>query len=264
MSAPSRSATFRQRLCRGERLLGTFVKTPHPAVVEVLARAPLDCLCIDAEHAPFDRRDLDLAILAARAGDMPLLVRVAAAEPAAILNVLDLGATGIILPHVTSAAGARAAATACRYGRGGRGYAGSPRAAGYGTQAMPDVIARGNDETTVIAQIEDAEALVHLNEIAAVHGIDALFIGRMDLTVSLGAATAGDAVVVDAVHAICAAGRESRRTVGMFTQTVQETRRWFDAGATLFLLSSDQQWLLQGAKSMREAFDSQSLQASST
>ena len=103
-----------------------------------------------------------------------------------------------------------------------------------------------------------------MSEIAAVDGIDALFVGRMDLTVSLGAATAGDAVVVDAVHAICAAGREWRRTVGMFTQTVQETQLWLDVGATLFLLSSDQQWLLQGATVMREAFDSQSPEASST
>lgn len=255
MTTSSPIGTFRERLRRGDRLLGTFVKTPHPVVVEVLSFAPLDCLCIDAEHAPFDRGDLDLAVLAARGRQMPTLVRIPSAEPAAILNALDLGATGIILPHVTTREGAQAAAAACRYGHGGRGYAGSPRAAGYGTQAMADILSRANTEVTVIAQIEDAEALDHLDEIAALDGIDALFVGRMDLTVSIGAASATDTVVIDAVKSICAAARRHGRAVGMFTPTIEEARQWFDAGASLFLLSSDQQWLIQGAKAMRQAFD---------
>mgnify|MGYP006165676249 CR=1 FL=1 len=66
---------FKSRLASGAPLLGTFVKTPHPHVVEVLASTGLDCLCLDAEHAPFDRRDLDAGIMAARAGGMPVLVR---------------------------------------------------------------------------------------------------------------------------------------------------------------------------------------------
>ncbi|MFO0333697.1 MAG: hypothetical protein ACK53C_01450, partial [Pseudomonadota bacterium] len=75
-TALARTATFRERVRRGERLIGTFAKTPHPAVVEVLGLSPLDCLCLDAEHAPFDRGDLDVALLAARAADLPTLVRV--------------------------------------------------------------------------------------------------------------------------------------------------------------------------------------------
>lgn len=256
MTTSSPLGTFRERLRRGDRLLGTFIKTPHPAVVEVLSHAPLDCLCIDAEHAPFDRGDLDRAVLAAHARQMPILVRIPSAEPSAILNVLDLGATGIIIPHITTRDGAQAAAAACRYGRGGRGYAGSPRAANYGTLAMADIISRANAEVTVIAQIEDSEALEHLDGIAALEGIDALFVGRMDLTVSLSAASPGDAVVVDAVKKICDAARRHRRSVGMFTSTIEEARQWFDAGAGLFLLSSDQQWLLQGANAMRQAFGS--------
>lgn len=251
----TRTSTFRQRLRGGERLLGTFVKTPHPAIVEVLGHAPLDCVCLDAEHAPFDRGDLDLGLLAARAADLPSLVRVSRSEPAELLNALDLGATGVLVPHVSSAAAARAIAAACRYGgAAGRGYAGSTRAAAYGTRRMADNLARGNAEVALVAQIEDAAALGEIDAIAAIDGIDCLFVGRMDLTVSLGAPSPEDPVVVDAVRTICAAARRHGRAVGMFTATTEEAARWFEAGATLFLLASDQQWVLQGARALRQAF----------
>lgn len=252
-SAPS---TFRERLRGHERLLGTFLKTPHPAIVEMLGLSEIDCLCIDAEHAPFDRGVLDSSILAARAGNLPSLVRVSRAEPAEILNALDLGATGVVLPHIATVAAATTAAMSCRYGPGGRGYAGSTRAAAYTTRSLADNISRANTEVTVVAQIEDAEALSNIDAIAAVDGIDALFIGRMDLTVSLGASSPNDPVVVNAVAAICTAARRAGRTVGMFTSTVQEAHRWFDAGASFFLLASDQQFILDGARSLRAGFDS--------
>ncbi len=251
----SRVSTFRTRLRGAERLLGTFVKTVESAVIEVLGFAPLDCVCIDAEHAPFDRRALDGAILAARSADLPSLVRVPRTDAADILGTLDLGATGVIVPHVATPQAAMAAAAACRYGPGGRGYAGSTRAAGYGTRAMSENLARANAEVTLIAQIEDAEALQHIDAIAAVDGIDALFIGRMDLTVSLQATSPDDPAVVAAVKAICAAGRRHGRCVGMFTATTGEARQWYTEGASFFLLSSDQQMMLQGAKRLREEFE---------
>ena len=252
----ARIASFRERVRSRERLLGTFVKTPHPAIVEVLGFAPLDCVVLDAEHAPFDRGDLDVGLLAARAADLPSLVRVARADAPDLLNALDLGATGVLVPHVSDAASAREVAAACRYGSGsGRGYAGSTRAAAYGTRRMADNLARANAEVAVIAQIEDASALHEIDAIAAVDGIDCLFVGRMDLTVSLGAASPADARVVDAVREICAAARRHGRAVGMFTPTVAEARQWFDAGASLFLLGSDQQWVLQGAAALRNEFE---------
>ena len=72
----SRITDFRARLRSQDRLLGTFSKTPSPIVHEVLGLSPLDCICIDAEHAPFGRSELDLCLMALRAADMPSLVRV--------------------------------------------------------------------------------------------------------------------------------------------------------------------------------------------
>jgi 2-keto-3-deoxy-L-rhamnonate aldolase RhmA len=255
MTQLTRCESFRSRLRKSEKLLGTFIKTPHPAIVEVLGHAPLDCVCLDAEHAAFDRGALDVAVLAARAHDLPSLVRVPRLDAADILGALDLGATGVVIPHVATAEDARAVAAACRYRAGGRGYSGATRAARFGTRTMSENVARANAEVTVVAQIEDAEALKHLDEIAAIDDIDALFIGRMDLTVSMGLQSPADPAVLQAVGDICAAARRHGRAVGMFTQTTEEAHQWFDAGASLFLLASDQQWILNGAKAMRKLFD---------
>ena len=104
--------------------------------------------------------------------------------------------------------------------------------------------------TTIIAQIEDADALPNLDAIAATKDIDCLFVGRMDLTVSLGASSPTDARVVEAVEQICAAGLRHGKAVGMFFPPGEDCMAWQAKGATLFLLASDQQFLLEGARAL--------------
>ena len=243
---------FRERLLAGDLLAGTWVKTPHPHVVEVLALSSLDVLVLDAEHAPFDRGSLDQCIMAARAGGKPVLVRPASAAPEQILNALDCGADGVILPHIRTAQEAAEAVKACHYVSGGRGYAGSSRAAGYTTKGMAGHRAAAK-AVIVIAQIEDVEGVDNIDAIARVEGIDALFIGRADLTIAYSAETPDDAVVVAAVHRIVAAGKASGRTTGMFLGRVSDVPLWRDEGASLFILGSDQEFLLQGATRLSEA-----------
>ncbi|MDX2142496.1 MAG: aldolase/citrate lyase family protein [Rhodospirillaceae bacterium] len=241
---------FRSRLRRQETMVGTWVKTPAPVVCEVLSLAGLDVLALDAEHAPFGRAELDgcLAICVARG--MPALVRVPSAEPAHILNALDCGATGVMVPHVITPELAEAAVRASHYGRGGRGYAGSTRAAGFAGRPIGEQLSVGREHTVVIAQIEDAEALGRLDEIAAVKGIDALFVGRIDLTVSLGKTSPDDPDVIAAVEAVCAAGRQAGVAVGMFVADPPEARKWIPRGASLFVLGSDQGFILSGARGL--------------
>ena len=245
------AADFKRRLLAGEPLLGTFVKTPHPSVVEVLAQTGLDCLCLDAEHAPFDRVDLDRGLLAARAGGIAALVRVASGQPHEILNALDLGAAGVVVPHVRSAAEAEGVVRACHYGAGGRGYAGGTRASGYVSPPIGERLARTRTETSVILQIEDIEALDHLDAIAAVPGVDAVFIGRIDLTVALGETDPKAARVMTAVSDIVAACCAARRTVGMFTPDLGEVPNWRERGASLFLLGADHGFIRAGAAQLR-------------
>jgi 2-keto-3-deoxy-L-rhamnonate aldolase RhmA len=242
--------SFRDRLLAGERLIGTFVKTPSPIVAEVLSLTKLDCLCLDAEHAPFDRLAIDGALAMTRAAQMPALVRVATASPEHILNALDSGATGVVAPHIRSAAEAAAFAKACRYGAGGRGYAGSSRAADYTTRSMADHLEYSAAETVTIAQIEDPEAVDDIAAIAAVAGIDALFIGRVDLTVAYGVASQDDPLVIAAMEQICAAALRHGRRVGMFLARPGDVPLWAARGASLFLLGSDHGFLLQGAANL--------------
>ncbi len=239
--------SLKARLADGDMVIGTFVKTPSPILVEVLSLTALDCLCLDAEHAPFDRGTLDLCIMAARASGMDVLVRVASSSPELILNALDCGATGIVVPHVCSADEARAVVRASHYGHGGRGYAGSSRAAGYTTRSMATHLAASAERTVVILQIEDPEAVDAVAEIAQVPGVDALFIGRVDLTVAFGAASQDEPEVVAAVEAVCEQARQCGRPVGMFLSRVEDAAGWRAKGASLFLLGSDHGFLLSGA-----------------
>jgi 2-keto-3-deoxy-L-rhamnonate aldolase RhmA len=240
-------------LAAGEPLWGSFLKTPSPIVVEVLASAGLDLLCIDAEHAPFDRAAIDLCVMAARAAALPVVVRTPTAAAEHILNALDCGADGLLLPHIRSAEEASAAVAAATYGRGGRGYAGSSRAAGYGLTPIPSHLAASAERTVVIAQIEDVEALEAIDAIAAVAGLDALFIGRIDLTIALGETDPNAPKVLDATERILRAGQAGGVTVGMFVPRDADVAAWREKGARLFLQGSDHAFMRAGAKTARSA-----------
>jgi len=220
----------------------------------VLSHTSLDVVCLDAEHAPFGRTELDGCLMALATADKPALVRVPNESPSEILNALDCGAVGIVIPHVRTADQARAAVAACHFGPGGRGYAGSTRAARYTMKAMREHLADSAATSTVVAQIEDAEALDALDAIAHVDGLDCLFVGRMDLTVSLGADSYLASEVVDAVTRIVDTGRAAGKAVGMFVPSIAEAERWLARGASVFLLGSDQQFVLEGAKVLAEKF----------
>lgn len=243
---------FHEKLKAGQLLAATWIKTPHPHVVEVLAHSELDALVLDAEHAPFDRAALDNCILAARAGNMPVLVRPSANDPAALLQALDGGANGVVVPHIRSKAEAEAAVLACHYRAGGRGFAGSTRAAGYTTLGMA-AHREAATKISVIAQIEDAEALDEIEDIAQTSGLDGIFVGRADLTVSLDAETPDDPEVVEAVEKICAACTKAQMPVGMFLGRPSDVAYWRSRGATFFFLRSDQDFLLAGARDLHAA-----------
>lgn len=249
----ARIAGFRQAL-RSQPMVGTWVKTPSAIVTEVLARTALATLCLDAEHAPFDRGDLDMSIMAARSRDMPVLVRTPSAAPHHILNALDLGAAGVVAPHVKSGADAEALVLACHFGRGGRGYAGSTRAADYTGRKMADHLAASREHTAVIAQIEDVEAIDAIDDIARVPGIDCLFIGRADLTVSLGAPSPSDPRVVEAATRVAESGRKQGRATGCFISDLGELPFWLGKGVTFFLLESDHTFLQRGAQTLAQVF----------
>ena len=173
--------SLRARMLRGEILSGTFVKTPSHDIIEIMALSGLDFVTVDTEHAPFDRGRLDACLAVARALDFPVLVRVPSGDRQEILKVLDSGATGVVVPRVDSLEKAEEVARWSRFGHGGRGFAGSTRWAGFATRKMPEILAQSEEETVVVVQIEEPEGVDCCDAIAAVTGVDGLFVGPADL-----------------------------------------------------------------------------------
>jgi len=245
---------FKQLLAEKKPLLGTFVKTPHHHNTEVLSKLGFDTLCLDAEHAPFDRGDLDRCILAAKANKQHVVVRIANDSHDSILNILDLGADGVVIPHIKSANQLEKVIKSCYFGHNGRGYAGSTRMAGYTTHSIQQNIEYNHSNTTIIAQIEDLDALDQLSEICQVDGLDCLFIGRMDLTVALGEVDPGAGVVIKAIQQIIDVAQQYNVSVGMFVANLDELPTWIEQQVSLFLLGSDHSFMLTGAKALQTRF----------
>lgn len=233
-------SSFRRRLSDHQHLVGSFIKTPTTHATEILGALGYDFVVIDEEHAPFDRAMTDIVILAAHASNVASIVRVSSDDPAKILSCLDCGATGVLVPHVFSVEKARAVAAAAKYRGGRRGYSGSPRAGAYGATPMWQLVEEQDSSACVIAMIEDPEALDRIDEIAAVEGIHGLFIGRGDLTVSLGVKSSNDPKVQDAVKRIIAASKRAKKPVCVMVGSAAEAKDFSDLGASAFIISSDQ------------------------
>ncbi|MFC5499269.1 HpcH/HpaI aldolase/citrate lyase family protein [Caenimonas terrae] len=241
----SNNDLFRDRLRRGDTLVGSFVKTPTLHATEILAQVGYDFVVIDAEHAPLDRSHIDVMLYAARAGGIAGLVRVPAISD--ILSALDCGAVGVLVPHVDSPERAREAAAASRYRNGRRGYSGATRSSNYGGGSVWSNVDAQDAQTTVIAMIEDPQAVEQIEAIAAVDGIDAFFIGRGDLTVAYGAGRADDPVIVDAVRRISDAGRAAGKAVVVMVNGPEEAAGFEAMGASAFIVSTDQGLLRRAA-----------------
>ncbi len=229
---------FRERLASRENMLGTFIKTPGVQAIEVLGDVGLDFVVIDAEHAPWDRHAIDLALLAAKAAGIDALVRVE--STATILTALDCGATGVMVPHVSTAKIAQEVVDACRYRPGRRGFTNSSRAGKYGRLGLTAHIEANDPRTTIIAMLEDPEALDHIEDIVAVNGIDAFFLGRGDLTVALGESATDAAPVRAAISRFVNAVTAAKKPLCAFVNSSTEIPALRELGINTFIISSEQ------------------------
>ena len=184
MNDPLHNA-FRHRLAQPGMPLGTWLRAGIASTAEALGRAGFDWLLVDQEHVPIDERDT-LHILQALAGTpAAAVVRLAANDPVLFKRALDLGAQTVMVPFVDSAEDARRAVSYAKYPPEGiRGYAAVHRASGYGT--AKDYNARANASVFTVIQLETPRAVVALEDIAAVKGVDALFLGPGDLSANMG------------------------------------------------------------------------------
>lgn len=239
MGGMTRRSAFAERLRGTEPLCGVFQKTPHHQVTELLGQTEIDFAVLDAEHAPFDPSQLDSCMLASTAVDLPLLVRVARNAPDPILAALDMGASGVFVPHVACPDDAARAVRAAKYISGGRGFSPSTRAGDYGRRGLRPYMEAADGETAMVFQIEDAGALDHLAAIAGTPGAAGLFVGRADLAASMDVDW-NDPRLDEATREIASAARAAGIACGAFLADAAravEFRAW---GVNFLVVGSDQ------------------------
>lgn len=239
--------SFREKCVAGTKVVGTFAAIPHPVAIEVTAHAGPDFICIDWEHSQIARDAIENLVRAADVHRVPAMVRVPGHAPEAIAAVLDAGARGVLVPRVSSAAQAAAAVKALRYPPDGERGVGPGRAAGYGYRIF-DYLASANAEIVAAVQVETAEGLANADAIAATQGVDVVFVGPGDLSVSIDAiGPAGQNKLDKAIGTIVKAALKRGKTAGLFCTRPEDVATWSAKGVSFFILASDTMFLGAGA-----------------
>ncbi|MDV3128407.1 aldolase/citrate lyase family protein [Mycobacterium sp. 21AC1] len=237
-----------RRLLEGESVVGTFVGISSPTAVEILARRGFDPVCIDSEHTALSPELIENMIRAADAFDAAALVRVPGIGPE-IGRALDSGALGVVVPRIETVEQARACVGLVRYPPEGHRGAGPGRSTAFGKD-MAASIGRANSSVGLILQVETELGLQNAYDIAAVDGVDMIFVGPGDLAVSMGVAMASEQHTA-AVAGILAEVKRAGKLSGMFSLTGNDLPHWRDLGATFFLLSGDVSFLGEYAEAER-------------
>jgi 2-dehydro-3-deoxyglucarate aldolase len=237
--------SFRERLLRGDVLVGPMVCLSSPEVVEILCGAGFDWLFLEAEHAPATPQSLQHMMIAA--GDTPCVVRLPNHDEIWVKRALDMGAAGVIVPQVNSAEQAREVVRFAKYAPVGQRGVGVSRAHGYG-YAVVDYIARANQDTAVIVQAEHIDAVKNIEAITDVPGLDAVLIGPYDLSASMGKmGRVNDPEVVEAISVVARTAKRKNLKLGFFGVSVDAVKPYVESGFTLIAAGVDTMLLGQAA-----------------
>jgi 2-keto-3-deoxy-L-rhamnonate aldolase RhmA len=237
---------LKEKLNRGEAVIGTFISIGHPDVAEWLSRIGFDWLLLDNEHSPTGLETLQTMMQGMNGSPCVPLVRPQWNDPVIIKRVLDAGAYGVLIPWVNSKEQAEQAVSACKYPpQGLRGF--GPRRAGM---FDPDYFTTANDEILVTVQIETGEALKNLDDIMSVPGIDACYIGPYDLSVSLGFGVPPkweEPRYMAAIDRVLEVAARHGKPAGMFAN--MENIEWaLEKGFRFNSVDNDDIFLLRGAR----------------
>ena len=247
-----RTNLLKAKLARRDKALGCWLFINHPVVAEIIGVSGFDCVMIDHEHGPGSFESAIGLLQAVRAaGDTTCLMRVPSNDPAYIKRALDIGVEGVMVPMVDTPEQARAAVAACRYPPDGIRGCASPlvRASRYGLEET-EYLEAINDNLVIVCQIESQRGIDNAEAIAAVDGVDMLFVGPIDLASSLGymhdrAHPDLSAVLADLLRRIRSAGR----AVGTIPREGEDAASLFAAGYDLVMGPSDIGLLRDGARS---------------
>jgi 4-hydroxy-2-oxoheptanedioate aldolase len=245
--------TFRTRLLAGEFLTGFWLNLGSSVTAEMAGLAGFDWVLLDHEHGPGGEETLLHQLQAVSATPATCLVRIAANEAPRFKRVLDAGAHGVMVPYVSTAADARAVVHAMRYPpRGMRGVAKLTRASSFGAR-FDQYFAHADEWLVTLTQIETTEALDNVAEIAAVDGVDVLFVGPMDLTTSMGIpGQYDDARFHDALGEVADAAKRAGKAAGILLLDPANLPLCRELGYTVVAMGSDGGSVQSGVKASLE------------
>ena len=243
------TSTFRQRVLGGETLIGAWASLDSPSSAELLGRAGLDWIVVDLEHGAETETTLLAHLYAIEAGGAAPLVRPPSGERLRIGRALDLGAAGIVVPRLDTVDQVTEAMTFLRYPPAGqRGVALLTRGARLGTVNHAGVAAL-NDDITGIIQIESPLALEAAEDIAAIDGVDCLFVGPADLSHSLGIpGQFSNPTYQAALRKVVDACRRHGKAPGILLYDHATFRPHLDLGYTFVGIGADVSFVNEGAK----------------
>ena len=245
---------FRADLRAGKTLIGCWCSLANPITTEILGVAGFDWILLDGEHSPNDVITFIPQLMALKDSPSAPVVRPAWNDPIELKRLLDGGFYNFLIPFIESAAQAQRAVGATRYPpQGSRGISVSQRSNRYGT--VPGYFEGINDQICVMLQIESRQGVAAAAEIAAVEGVDGLFIGPSDLSAGYGHfGNPNHPEVQDAMAQIFAAGRAAGKPIGILAPAEADARRYLALGATFVAVGSDLGVFRAGTQALRDRY----------
>lgn len=244
---------IRERVLNGEFMAGAWCNLASPLTAEMAARAGFDWILIDQEHGPGDSITLLHQIQAVEAWPAAPIVRITWNEMPRYKRALDLGAMGIMVPYVQDKEQAQNAVAYLRYPpQGLRGVASSHRAGGFGSD-FDEYYAKANANLVTVVQVETAETINNLDEIAAVDGVDVLFVGPLDLSISLKKPKRfADPEYVEVLKKVGQAAKKAGKAAGILLPGVDLVQLVYDLGFTFVAVSSDGGMVNNGMRAVQK------------
>jgi len=246
-----------ERLRAGETLISGWTQLPEPLVPELVARQGFDAVAMDMQHGLHDMLSVMRSIGGIAYAGKPAIVRIPVGDNAAASRVLDYGAEAVIAPMINSAADAKALIAATKYPPVGDRSWGPIRAMTVlGVPDLPTQLRTANQTTMVFAMVETARALEAVDEILAVEGLDGVFMGPSDLSVTLsgGKEIAPTAAWLDEpIRRLADRANAAGKVAGAFAVNASRGRFFIECGYRFIALGADQTYLAEGAKAMLAA-----------
>jgi 2-dehydro-3-deoxyglucarate aldolase len=248
--------SFRQNLRARKMLIGCWTSLANPITAEVLGLAGFDWLLLDGEHSPNDLTTFVPQLMALKDSMSAPIVRPPQNEPVIVKRLLDAGFHNVLFPFIESAEEAKAAVAATRYPPAGiRGFSVSQRNNRYGT--IPDYFKTINDNIAVLVQIESRAGVDAVDAIAAVEGVDCVFVGPGDLSAALGhLGNPGHPEVQEVMAHLIKRTVAAGKSAGILAPVEADARRYMEWGATLVGVGSDLGVFRAGTQALRDKYKS--------